>query len=88
MSTSFTFTQEIPASTWTIEHNLNCAPIVDVLITLDGILQKVIPLAVEHVTVDTMVVTFSSAQSGEARLIGLFVRPSITGAGSIDPGSP
>lgn len=66
----FNFTQASPSTTWTIVHGLNnTEPNVDCYITYLGVFQKVIPLNTIATDANTVTVTFSSAQSGNARVI-------------------
>lgn len=70
-TTVFIHTQETPASTWNITHDLGCKPIVEVVVDVSGSIVKMQPNKVEHVDDDTMQLTFTTARSGIARLIGL-----------------
>jgi hypothetical protein len=66
-ATFFIFTQVTPSTEWTITHNLGHHPIFDVVIDVDGGREKVLPLAVEHVSVNQTVVRFLEARTGSAR---------------------
>jgi hypothetical protein len=66
-----TFTQSTPATTWTLEHNLNGngstgIPVVDVLVTVDGVVTKINPKSITIVDSSTVEIEFSSAQAGTA----------------------
>jgi hypothetical protein len=66
-----TFTQSTPATTWTLAHNLGGnggggIPAVDVLVTIDGVVTKIIPKAVTIVDNNTVTVEFTTAQAGTA----------------------
>jgi hypothetical protein len=65
--------QETPATTWTIVHNLSGGgalfPIVDVLATIGGNTVKVMPLNVTKIDNNTVEVTFTVAQAGEAVVV-------------------
>lgn len=64
-------TQSSGSATWTITHNFGVSSVdVDVFIDFGGNLEKVLPLSVEHTDNNTVTVTFSSAQTGVARVIG------------------
>lgn len=61
----YTHTQSSPNTTWTVNHNLGRKPIFDVFIYVGSDLVKVFPNSVEHVTDNQMIITFSSARTGE-----------------------
>jgi len=84
---TFNFTQSTPAATWTIVHNLGTKPVHDAHITYGGVVTKIIPAGVEHVDDNTLVLTFSSAQSGTARLAGGAGAPLVLN-GSVIPEAP
>lgn len=60
--------QVSPSMNWIINHNLGHPPVVDVVIDFEGSRQKVMPLSVEHSTVNQTTVKFSAVQTGSARL--------------------
>ena len=63
--------QSSGSATWTVTHNLNTdAVAVDVFIDYGGNLTKVLPLDVVATDVNTLTITFSSSQTGKARVIG------------------
>lgn len=64
----FDFIQASASDTWTIVHNLNRLPTCDVRILLDGVKVKILPAEVEYLDDNTIVVKFSAAQTGSARL--------------------
>ena len=68
-ASSYSFNQAAPAAVWTIDHNFGRTPAVTVFINHGGKLQTVLPLSVEVVTENQVVVRFSAAQSGSARLV-------------------
>jgi hypothetical protein len=84
----FNYVQSTPATSWTINHNLGSAVLCDVIIPDEnGTYVKILPLAVKHNSNSQLVIEFSTAVTGKARLIGIgadFVL--LSGAGSIDPG--
>lgn len=65
--------QVTPSTTWTIVHNLSgCGaafPVVDVLVDIGGSIQKILPLAVTKIDNNTVEVTFTTAQAGEAVVV-------------------
>ena len=67
---TFNFQQSTPSTTWNINHNLNCKPVVDTFIMVDGVSTKVFPQKVLIVDDDTVVVSFSAPTTGAARLVG------------------
>lgn len=70
MARGFSHKQPVPATSWVIKHGLvdgsKCA--VEVFIDVAGELVKMIPMTVAS-TADTITVTFSVAQKGEAYVI-------------------
>lgn len=69
MANSYNHNQGSPSSVWTITHNLNTQALtIDVYIDNAGVLTKVLPLSVVHQDNNTVVVTFSGAQFGKARI--------------------
>lgn len=63
--------QTSASATWTITHNFNVASVVvDVFVDFGGNLEKILPLEIEHTNDNTLTVTFSSTQTGKARLVG------------------
>lgn len=56
------------AAVWTINHGLNCQPIVHVYINIEGSLQRCLPLSIVAVTNRQVVVTFTNPQTGQAIL--------------------
>ena len=67
-------TQSAASSTWTVNHNLGVKPTFDALVnhtTSSGtVLTKILPMSSEHVSDNTLVLTFSSAVTGKVRLVG------------------
>ena len=66
----FSHIQSVASTSWVIKHGLvygsKCA--VEVFIKVAGVLEKAIPKTVAS-TADTVTVTFSAAQTGEAYVI-------------------
>jgi len=67
---AFNFTQATPSVAWSINHELNCKPVIDVFANLNGSIQKVFPLEIIYVDDNNVVVTFTAPESGGARLVG------------------
>lgn len=61
----YTHTQAVPATSWTINHNLGYRPVVE-LFSAGGV--EMIAEVV-HTTVNQVVVSFLSATAGSARLL-------------------
>lgn len=87
MTISYTFTQSTPAMVWTIVHNLNCAPVCDVVENDSGVYRKILPLSVKHIDNTTLLVEFTEAVAGVARLIGAYSLDPLVAPGSIDAGA-
>lgn len=70
MARGFSHIQSVASTSWVINHGLidgsKCA--VEVFIDVAGVLEKAIPKTVAS-TADTITVTFSVAQKGEAYVI-------------------
>lgn len=66
--TPYSYIQSTPSTTWTINHNLGSKPMVDVLLEINGVMQKVYPLSITHTSDNTVVVTWSLARTGRAVL--------------------
>lgn len=66
-----TFTQSTPATIWTLEHNLYGngsmgIPVVDVLVTVNGVVTKINPKSITIIDNSTVEIEFSTAQAGIA----------------------
>jgi len=68
-SHSYTHTQSVPSTDWTIAHGLGVRPLVSVQVAVGGTIQAILPKAVEYPDDQTVIVRFTSARSGTARLI-------------------
>lgn len=67
----YNHTQSSPNSTWTVTHNLNTdAVAVDVFIDYLGNLEKILPLDIVVTDSNTLTITFTTSQTGKARIIG------------------
>ena len=64
----FTYTQATAASTWTIDHNLGRYPVVDVVVSHNGVDEVILPKSIQHASLSQVVVTFSEPLTGSARL--------------------
>lgn len=75
ISSTYRHQQTTPATTWTIVHNLGGAggsgiPVVDVIVDYNGQKVKVMSREINIVDKNTITVVFTTAQSGEAIVIG------------------
>lgn len=62
--------QDVPAATWNVVHNLNTlAPIVDVFIETGAGLQKVLPMDITVTNAMSLEITFSSDRTGKVSVI-------------------
>ena len=64
----FTFTQATPDTTWTINHTLGRYPIVEVMTLHNGVEEVILPKSIQQINTSQVVITFSEARSGFARL--------------------
>lgn len=68
---SYNYYNPNATSTWTINHGLNTSVIVnDVMVDTPFGVEKILPETVKMIDNNTMEITFTSAQSGYARIIG------------------
>lgn len=68
----YNHTQSSPATTWTINHNLGCKPVVEVMVDIGGgAREKIYPQKVLHVSDNQTQLTFSVQRTGAARLAGI-----------------
>ncbi len=63
-----TFPQTVPAATWTISHGYGRNPSVSVKVIYNGVLTEILPKSITFPDTATVVIEFSTAFSGEARL--------------------
>jgi hypothetical protein len=61
--------QSEPSAIWTVVHNLNNYPIVDVMVIENNVLQKIIPKDIVVVNMNTCEIHFSTVRTGQARLV-------------------
>lgn len=64
----YEFVQTVPATLWTIKHNLSCQPIVHVYINVEGNLERILPASIEATNLQTIEVRFSVPQIGHVVL--------------------
>lgn len=69
VATVYKHIQASAAAVWTIVHNLQDYPIVDVYVSYNGDLQKILPQAVTYVDGTTVTITFSVPYSGYATVV-------------------
>jgi len=63
-----TFVQDTPSDTWTITHGLHAKPVVSTKVYDNGSLIEILPQSVSFPNDTTVVISFSSPRTGEARL--------------------
>lgn len=63
-----TYQQAEPSAVWTINHGMGVKPVVSAKINLNGSLVDILPANIAYPSDTQIVITFSSPQSGEARL--------------------
>jgi ribosomal protein L12E/L44/L45/RPP1/RPP2 len=68
MSSNTIFSQTVESSSWQIVHNLNKIVSTDVYINIDEHLVKTMPASVEQVSLNEILVTFSTPVSGIVRV--------------------
>lgn len=62
--------QETASTSWTIVHGLDTLEVnVNLFVDVNGVLTKMFPKKVQTTDVNTVVVTFTAAQKGEAYVI-------------------
>jgi hypothetical protein len=66
---SYQHVQASASALWTVTHNLNNYPIVDVMVDNDGVLTKIIPKNIRVINLNTCQIEFSSPRTGQARLV-------------------
>ena len=59
-------TQTEASTSWVVQHNLNRYPVIDVFITYEAQLQKILPASVTYNNSNQCTVTFSSPRTGYA----------------------
>ena len=63
------YIQATPAVAWTITHNFGQKVIADTWVDVNGTLTKILPKKVTNVNDNTLMIEFTTARSGSARLI-------------------
>lgn len=66
IATVYKHEQDVPSTTWTIQHYLHGYPIVDVYVTHNAELQKIIPKSVTYLDDISCLITFSIPYAGYA----------------------
>lgn len=69
MTWTHTHTQTIAATDWTINHSLGFKPAVTVLVDEGATVQAILPKAIEFPSATQVIVRFSIARTGQARLV-------------------
>lgn len=68
---SFNFSQTTPLDTWDITHDLGSGVITDVMVNINGDLQKIMPGGVEHIDDNRIIIRFSQPMTGAVRIVGV-----------------
>ena len=76
----FTFTQSTPSTNWVINHGLGSAVATDVITAVNAENVKILPYDVEHASDNQLIILFSQPTTGEARVVGKYVPPTVPGA--------
>lgn len=63
-----THTQDTPSDTWTVVHNSGREVVCDVLVNIDGKLEKILPMSQVNQDLNTLVVSFSRPFTGKVRV--------------------
>ena len=67
----YSFSQDTPSDTWTVNHNRNSEQVtIEVMINIGGNLEKILPYDIVAANTNTLVVTFTSPQTGKATVAG------------------
>lgn len=69
VASQFRHVQNVASATWIITHNLNTYPVVDVYVTVNGSILKVLPEAVTYTNAKVVTVTFSEPRTGFATVV-------------------
>lgn len=64
----FNYIQATPAITWTITHNFGQKAVADTWVTVNGTATKILPKKITNVDNNTLMIEFSIARAGGARL--------------------
>ena len=66
---SLVHTQNTPSTTWSIEHNLNKTSLaVDAMVFIDGVLETAIPYNIFYPDANNVIIEWTVARTGRARL--------------------
>lgn len=73
MTAQYNHSQTSASASWAINHALNSdSVVVDVMIDNGGNLEKILPQDIRINDANNITITFSSAQTGRARIVGEF----------------
>lgn len=67
---TYIHTQSTPAATWTIDHNLDLTSLMIETFLDDSNATPILPLKITKTTPNQVVVIFSTARAGSARVLG------------------
>ena len=66
---TYTHTQTVASTTWTINHGMGYRPSVQTVVEVDGQNVVMLPKSITHASDNQVVVEFSIARTGTARLM-------------------
>ena len=69
IASGHTHVQEDPSSTWTVKHNMGREVAPDVLVHIDGVLEKILPQSQINTDTNTLTVNFSRPFTGKVRVV-------------------
>lgn len=61
--------QTVASTDWVIDHGLGFKPCTEVFVTENGVVQSILPKAIEYPSTSRVIVRFTSARTGSARLV-------------------
>lgn len=67
---TYIHTQAVASATWTIDHNLDLTSLMIETFLGDGNASPILPLKITKTTPNQVVVIFSTARAGSARVLG------------------
>ena len=66
---TYTHSQDVASTTWTITHGMGYRPSVQTVVEVDGQNVVMLPKSITHASDNQVVVEFSIARTGTARLM-------------------
>lgn len=62
------YAQDVESTTWTIRHNLGRYPSIDVFVSVNNVVTKILPAEIVYINENVCEVRFSSPRSGFAAI--------------------